>query len=237
MSTELLERHDGFSRVRNALRFMAAERDLWAGIPMPLSDADLIIEPRYPHASALMMMGAKAAEEKQAVDEGLKVRAVFWSSHLRADVIVMTQADGAITYGIDPGVHHFDHDIKTLGNSVAWGIEQEANAVQLLATLVPHHTFKMYMLTGMFLETSERSGMTYCFRRLRPTVAIRADSGRMRIRASLCMHPIGYYSGSFAGAMCPTDDVIAHLMMMRGDERRYWARCNQHPAHRPEAAL
>lgn len=40
-----------------------------------------------------------------------------------------------------------------------------------------------------------------------------------------------------AGAMCPTDDVIAHLSLMRGDEKMFWRRCNQHPAYRPEAGL
>jgi hypothetical protein len=37
--------------------------------------------------------------------------------------------------------------------------------------------------------------------------------------------------------MCPTDDVIAHLMLMRGDEAMFWRRCNQHAAHLPEAGL
>lgn len=51
------------------------------------------------------------------------------------------------------------------------------------------------------------------------------------------MHPIAYYADSWAGAMCPTDDVIAHLMMMRGDEAMLWKRCNHHPAWHPGAGL
>ena len=43
--------------------------------------------------------------------------------------------------------------------------------------------------------------------------------------------------GSWAGAMVPTDDVIAHLSLMRGDEHMFWKRCNQHPSWRPEAGL
>jgi hypothetical protein len=42
------------------------------------------------------------------------------------------------------------------------------------------------------------------------------------VRCTLCMHPIAYYEDSWAGAMCPTDDVIAALMMMRGDEPMFW---------------
>jgi hypothetical protein len=51
------------------------------------------------------------------------------------------------------------------------------------------------------------------------------------------MHPIAYYEGSWAGAMCPTDDVIAHLMLMRGDEPMFWKRSSQHPATSPAAGL
>lgn len=83
----------------------------------------------------------------------------------------------------------------------------------------------------MFAERSPRSGISYIFRRLRPTIALKAGKDdRMRCLAALCMHPIGYYDGSWAGAMCPTDDVIAHLMLMRGDEHMFWRRSNQHPA-------
>jgi hypothetical protein len=123
-----------------------------------------------------------------------------------------------------------------------WGIEQEGRAVQLLGQMLRHRAFKQYLLTGMFIETSRRSGVTYIFRKLRPTVALAPtrpgrEQQSIRILACLCMHPIAYYEGSWAGAMCPTDDVIAHLALMRGDEHMFWKRCNQHPPHTPEAGL
>lgn len=37
--------------------------------------------------------------------------------------------------------------------------------------------------------------------------------------------------------MTPTDDVIAHLTLMRGDEPMFWRRANQHGPDRPEAGL
>jgi len=58
-----------------------------------------------------------------------------------------------------------------------------------------------------------------------------------RVLAALCMHPIAYYEDSWAGGMPPTDDVIAHLMLMCGDEPMYWRRSNQHPSWRPEAGI
>lgn len=94
-------------------------------------------------------------------------------------------------------------------------------------------------MTGMFGEFSPRSKLTYIFRRLRPTVVLdtRSDPESVRVRCCLCMHPIAYYEDTFAGAMTPTDDVIAHLMLMRGDEPMLWRRSNQHPAWHPNAGL
>lgn len=235
MSVEILEQHDNFAGLRNALRAIAAERGDWAGIPMPLSDTSLVIEPKYPRAKELMEL---FGEKPEPAPEGVKLRNVFWSTHRRCDIVVYEE-NGKAKYGIRPGMHSLDQQLQTLGASFAWGIEQEAKAIETLAGLVPHHTFKMYMLTGAFLESSPRSGLMYMFRRLRPTVAItpHKSKDRLQILCTLCLHPIAYYSGSWAGAMCPTDDVIAHLMLMRGDEPMFWRRANQHPAWRPESGL
>lgn len=234
MSIELLEEHDNFAGVRNALRNISQGLGHWAGIPMPLGeDHPLVIEPKYPRAAGLMAIGRKEADE--STPDARTIRNRFWSWRRRCDVVVWNEGN-RIEWGIDVP-KRIDMELSTLGASYAWGFEQEANAVQLLATLVRHHTFKMYMLTGMFLESSERSGVMYLFRRLRPTVALREEHGRMRVLCALCLHPIAYYQGSWAGAMCPTDDVIAHLQLMRADEPMFWRRANQHPAWRPEAGL
>jgi hypothetical protein len=228
-----LERFDSHAQVRNNLRSLASLRDQWCGLPMPLEDSDLTVDPRYPLAHVFK-------PKEQVTDEydtACKMRNTFYSHHKRRDILIWSEADGKIEWGTSGGVHHFTQDLETMGASVAWGIEQESAAIQLLATMIPHHAFKKYLLTGMFLERSERSGVFYVFRRLKPTVATSGATGDMKIIAVLCMHPIAYYSGTWAGAMCPTDDVIAHLSLMRGDEALYWRRCNQHPAYRPEAGL
>lgn len=106
-----------------------------------------------------------------------------------------------------------------------------------LQSLVTPRVFRMYLMTGSFLESSTRSKVMYIFRRLKPTIAMSGRTGQLRILASLCMHPIAYYEGSWAGAMCPTDDVLSHLMLMRGDEALYWKRANHHHASRPEAGI
>lgn len=237
----LLERFDNFAGFRNGIRRLAQENDHWAGIPMPLDGERLIIEPRYPNADIFPTTPEDAMDPVVPVDklDNLKLRNSWWSDRLRADIYIFEE-NGKIVSLISRKPHLFDNTLHVLGCSYAWGIEQEAAAVQLLATLIPHHTFKMYLLTGMFLERSPRSGLTYLFRKLRPTVVLDArknDAARARVLCALCLHPIAYYEGSWAGAMTPTDDVVSHLMLMRGDEPMFWRRANQHGATHPEAGL
>lgn len=207
---------------------------------MPLDGMPLIVEPKYPKAKELMKIGRKPGAEEE--ENGAKIRNIFWSWRWRCDVLIW-EKDGKIEWGKVPNIHGLGHALSTLGASDAWGIKQEAQAVQTLAGLVSHRAFKQYVLTGSFMETSKRSGVTYLFRRLRPTVAItnRGKRGKAgdhtRILCALCLHPIAYYESSWAGAMVPTDDVIAHLMLMRGDEPLFWKRANQHPPYRSEAGL
>ena len=201
---------------------------------MPLADETLVVEPRYPNAQALMAIGQKPVRDE---DAGYSLVNQWYSRDRRCDILLMRCPDGKLDWGVQPAVHSLRYALGTLNCAEAWGIEQEANAVQTLANLLSHRQFKQYMLTGMFIESSARSKTTYLFRRLRPTVAIASEGEKTRILCALCMHPIAYYSGTWAGAMTPTDDVIAHLMLMRGDEPMFWRRCTQHPAHRPEAGL
>lgn len=229
----LLEEFDGFAGLRNGLRQIAQERGDWAGIPMPIEGLPLIIEPNFPKAGELASINR---QEPEPVPDDCRQRNVFYSRHWRCDIVIYEEG-GKIMHGKVPAVHGLNQIIRTLDAADAWGIEQEANAIQTLAGLVSHRLFKQYMLTGTFVERSRRSGLFYMFRRLRPTVALHTVKDELRILCALCLHPIAYYDGSWAGAMCPTDDVIAHLMMMRGDEHMFWKRSNQHPAYRPEAGL
>lgn len=241
--------------MRNALRHIAVKTNEWAGIPMMLEDQPLTIEPTYPYAAKLMELGAKQDEDEEtaairqviAEEDELsgvlpipkpetKIRNIFWSWHYRQMVAIFEEG-GKIDWAPLGLGNSMDMQLSTLGVSDAWGIEQESNAVHLLGTLVRHRQFKQYLMTGTFLEKSERSGVHYLFRRLRPTVALSCRGDRMRALCALCLHPIGYYNESWAGAMCPTDEVVAHLMLMRGDEHLYWRRANQHAPYLRSAAL
>ena len=212
-------------------------------MPLDYDGMTLVVEPRYPNAEALAKIGGgrKADtpdEDEELRREGVRLRNSWFSERARMTIFIWEEADGRIRHGCAGG-NHSGMELSTIGASDAWGIEQEARALRLLGDLVTTRQLKHYLLTGMFIERSQRSGVCYIFRKLRPTLALREDkrTDTMRILAALCLHPIAYYRGSWAGSMCPTDDVIAHLSLMRGDEHMFWRRANQHGARRHEAGV
>lgn len=245
---KLFDKLDNFSGLRNMLREVADRDGEWAGIPMPLDEKRLTIHPKYPHAAALCDMGITDKQRSEEAEKDadikakfgdFKIRNTFWSYNRKAEVVVAQDPDGKVRHYLYHGKPAAGRIFDTMYCSDAWGIEQESRAVHTLGTLISHRMFKSYLLTGNFMETSKRTGLCYIFRRLRPTIVLdmKHPDGDVRIRCTICMHPIGYYSDSWAGAMCPSDDVIAHLMMMRGDEPMLWRRGNQHPPYRPESGL
>lgn len=224
------------------LKRIGQETEEWAGVPMVLGkEQPLVIEPRYPYAQKFAAAGfATISGAPVAEDDRFHIINRFWSHKLMSDIIIF-ERDGKRDWDIMPGVQHLTQDMETLGAADAWSLETEFTAIETLRGLVSHRQMRQYLLTGSFIESSRRSGLFYIFRRLRPTVALtshgRRGGDRMQILAALCLHPIAHYAGSWAGALCPTDDVIAHLMLMRGDEKMFWRRANQHPPYRPEAGL
>jgi hypothetical protein len=229
------------SRKMNALLFQRG--DEIAGIPIPLPGQRLVVESRHPNAELFKALqdavDGPTPQVRTCPDEAMEIQDYqqvnAWYSTPERCWHVLSRVNGK--FRIDRTEHDNGVRIRchfnTMQSSDAWTLEAEACAWDRLEALIKPHLFKAYILTGSFLETSKRSGVTYIFRRLRPTVAIRNE----RFLAALCLHPVAYYADSNAGGLCPTDDVIAHLLLMRGDEHLFWRRANQHQAHRPEAGL
>lgn len=112
--------------------------------------------------------------------------------------------------------------------------EAEWAAMALLKTKVTEVQWGSYLLNGCFLERSRRSDLLYIFRKGFPTLVCShhgAYAREGRILAALCLHPFGYYDGTFCGSMTPTDEVLSHLLLMRADEHRFWAKSGQWAAH------
>jgi hypothetical protein len=219
------------AQARGFLNQIAEHANEWAGLPMPLEGSEMVIAKGYPWAEAFKKDSITADQDDFKVVNS-------WFSDKRLAWIHVVEEKGKRSVCIEGKVNHAGTLMETMGCSSVWDFEAEGRAVDKLESLIKPHLLKMYLLTGMFLETSQRSHVTYVFRRLRPTLALRpGKDDSMRILCGLCLHPIGYYRGTWAGAMVPTDDVVAHLMLMRADELYLWRKANHIPAIWPEAGI
>lgn len=141
-----------------------------------------------------------------------------------------------------------------------FSMKEEFKALRKLRSMITPEQFHEYMVGGQFTEVSKASGLTYIFRKLRPTLVLSPmtllteeekrkyskskdsylpgmKSTNFRLLAGLCLHPASYYNGTFVGAYCPTDDVVAHLYKMRCEEHKFWAKANHHYLGEAEIGL
>lgn len=121
-------------------------------------------------------------------------------------------------------------------------VTAERQAQRKLRTMISRDQWRQYTLTGTFFEWSKRSKKKYWFRRCMPVVVSAthvADDDQIYARpiVALCLHPHGYYSGTTIGALCPTDNIIAELLLMRTDEPTLWKKATQHELSEPNARL
>lgn len=212
---------------------MAESVGEWAGIPLPVDGVPLVVEDKYPFKGIEKI----ANETLPPRDDDMECINSWYSYRLHGQVLVGRNNKGISEAVLRPW-NGGQMLIGTMMASVVWPLKAERKAIDKLATLLSPHMFEAYLTMGTFLETSKRSGITYCFRKLRPTVAIKPDDyGQLKMLCTLCLHPIAYYKGTWAGSMVPTDDVIAHLLLMRGDEHHYWKMANQHSPASPQSGL
>jgi hypothetical protein len=258
LTEEVEEGSMTWAQLRARMSDMAEEIGEYHGIPMPLPGMNLTLYEGHPMRNEMW----KFERERDGVPfeihcgggdvrEDEFIRNTFYSKKAQA-VIYMYQHGLGNEAKVFHAKQYKSHDhamdrltlaLSTIGACDAWDLDAEYKAQEKLRSLLPEHNWRQYQLTGSFLEESPRSRLTYMFRRLRPTIAMspRGRPGSMDAHmgciAVLCMHPLGYYGRSWAGCMVPTDDVIAHLLFMRGDEARFWGQCNHHEPWRPEAGL
>jgi hypothetical protein len=218
----------------------------WSGLPVPVEGLDLVLEPRYKHKCLSDFRWKEWYDEhgnRHAIDqppppEPSEFRRVnsWWNVRYQATIMVFKDKQGRARFSA-AFEDRLEFTIRTLDAAAVWPVEAEKKAQEKLASLISADAFEIYLLTGHFAEISKRSGLTYLFRKGRPTIALRQDEDVSGALCALCLHPIGYYGDTWAGVMCPTDEVIAHLLMMRGSEEKFWANANQHPIGHPAAGV
>lgn len=230
-----------WDQIRNALRRLSAEESIWAGCPLPITGINLVIEPRYARQGLNGFSFAREhdaeyeAHQKERYGETEAAQLIRHNPRTEEYLGVNDQSGRQrIVWRLK--CKKADEQLRLVMDTMlaltAWDVDAELKAQVKLGSLVTDHQFKQYTMTGLFVERSKRSQVMYLFRRLRPTLALRHDpqTFQLRLLCGLCFHPVGYYEKTFAGCLVPTDDVIAHLLMMRGDERKFWAQANQHTA-------
>ena len=232
-----------------ASRRLAQERlgqQDWSGLPIQIPGLSLVLEPRYKLKTLETFRWKECYDEnggrydipEEPPPEPSEYRRVnsWWNERFQVTVSVLRDKQGRARLGLKQ-VDRLSFTLRTLEAAAVWPFEAEQKAQKKLASLIPEDLFELYLLTGHFPETSKRSQVTYLFRKGRPTVAIRESEECSYWLCALCLHPIGYYGETWAGVMCPTDEVIAHLLMMRGSEEKFWANANQHPINHPAAGV
>jgi hypothetical protein len=218
----------------------------WSGIPVPVPGLSLVLEPRYKHKALEDFRWKECYDEngvRQAIEEEPPPPASeytrvnsWWNARYQLTIVVLKDKQGRARFSVSAD-DRLAFTIRTLDAAVVWPVEAEQKAQKKLASLISKDLFELYLLTGHLGEISKRSRVTYLFRKGRPTIALRQDEAGTTVLCALCLHPIGYYGSTWAGVMCPTDEVIAHLLMMRGSEEKYWANANQHPLDHPAAGV
>lgn len=243
----------GWPEAHRALQRIADAAGEYAGIPQPVAGFAIDTEDRYRNREVADRVFDRRAElggdhegfltfHEVRDDDRVRNR---WYSRAKGCWVYLLERDGRVVHATaprQPAADRLTFWLATMGASQGWDADCELRAQEKLRELIKPHLFDMYQLTGTFLETSPRSRVTYLLRRGRPTLALvptvrgEEDTG-MRCLAALCMHPLALYRGTWAGCMVPTDDVIAHLLYLRGDEAGFWRRANQHDIDDPAAGV
>lgn len=238
-----------WDEIRRRVNDLALSQSEWAGYPLPIESARLVLEPRYPLQSlngAMLKNGCEVTNdcevtEDRVPDDDDRIVNSWFSQRRHETVFVGRRSSGKARHVTirDTYADRFAMFFDTLfAANEAWDVNAELVARDSLAEIISPQQCRTYTLTGAFIERSARSGIFYVFRKLRPTVACRCNHADTVVPfVALCLHPIGYYEGTWAGAMVPSDDVMAHLVMMRGDERKFWAKANHIPLHTPNSGL
>ncbi|MDP2671348.1 MAG: hypothetical protein Q8P13_02685 [bacterium] len=112
-------------------------------------------------------------------------------------------------------------------------VAAEKKARKELLTRLNREQRRQLTLTNSFVEIG-KSAVRYLVRHGRPTVAYREEKvepgvEKTEFLAGLCLHPFGYYRRTYAGIMVPSDEMLAHLLLIRSGEHGFWRRAEQHP--------
>ena len=228
----------------------AAKQGWPYGMPLPAlgpSTNRLVIAKRAPMGdrevpilSMPEMLGQYVPRELR---EEKQVKLINTWFNKQGEIVAIVEREGkreACYLGNHPIAGRLTMILETMGTRTGGvSAKAEAKALMNLADRLTEAQADSYVINGCFLETSPRSHVHYLFRKGLPTLALgeSRDGKNIRFLAGLCLHPLAYYEDTFCGSMAPSDDVLAHLLLMRADEHRFWKESNQHPIWDPRSGV
>jgi len=222
---------------------VAVEHGIEGGLAMPhMVDGELknrlVLAGSAPLRLTRAALGSEYAQELHR--DGLRVRNT-WERLGDRTVVVVDTEKGTTAFWLTHAGQRLRKILDDMGirSGVLMTADAELKALASLKEKITAHQYNLYVISGSFLERSKRSDISYMFRKGRPTLAISCH-GRdndSSVIAALCFHPYGYYDGSHVGVLVPTDEVITALLMMRGDEHKFWGKSGQWHASDPRSGI
>jgi hypothetical protein len=236
-----LAQHNGDNRttweeLNDLLTGIGEEHGCDYGVPLPSRNAskdrfnNVVMAPGTPLRHTIQINQYRTEIEERLTSEGIKIRN-SWEVEGDKSISVIETDEGPIAFY----EYHAGSRLRKLMNSmmvrcdaVNLTAEAELQAMSSLEKRITKSQYRSYVLNGMFPERSKRSDIHYFFRKSYPTVAVSYHGyPGGRVICCLCLHPFGYYKGTWAGMMTPTDEVIAALLLMRADEHFFWRKSGQ----------
>jgi hypothetical protein len=240
-----------YDETYEAINQIAEEHGFLSGVPIPIvrqeGMQELVMAPGVPLAEIFHMN-----QELQAAERRTEMEQELGSARIRVRNSWEVLGDKTIcVIETDKGPMAVERwhagrrirklvrgaEVRHLARLTA---KAELKAIESLRSRINESQFNSYVVSGIFPEHSERSDLHYYFRKGLPVIAVShhgpyKDTGR--ILCALCLHPMGYYQGTHAGLMTPTDEVIAQLLMLRADEHKFWAKSGQWSAEDTRAGI
>jgi hypothetical protein len=236
-----LAHHNGDNRttweeLNEMLTGIGEEHGCDYGVPLPSRNASknkfnqVVMAPGTPLRHTVSINQYRTEAEERLYSEGFKIRN-SWEILGDRSISVIDTEEGPIAYceyRAGARMRKLVDSMAVRHDSTNLTAEAEFHAMSSLEKRISTNQYRSYVLNGMFPERSKRSDIHYIFRKGYPTIAFSYHGfPEGRIICCLCLHPFGYYKGTWAGMMTPTDEVIAALLLMRADEHLFWRKSGQ----------
>jgi hypothetical protein len=231
------------------------QRGIFHGLPLGIFEVEIVtsskmlkdLVTKLGQANALHYRDEDGAKDELEVPENIEV-VNMWQTRrswkgMHGMVLVLRNTDTGKSFkvfkpSLSPDRQRFDMWLDTGGIRSRYSLaEAERVARKRLEEALSPQQQDCYLVNDAFAEHG-KSGIMYILRKSRPTIAMRINpDGSGTPICALCLHPLGYYKGTWAGVMPPSDEVLSHLLMIRGNEYLLWKKANHISFDQPNSGI